>query len=139
MKLAVFDFDSTLMDGETLEFLAKELGIDKEVREITDLAMRGEIDIFESFQKSHKLVEFHSSKRKKSACLFSEADALLVLFSFYFISRISSSFTSSVGLPPASSLFRKANIAAVSSRRSSARSTTTRSLFLRPNMATPQQ
>ena len=27
MKLAVFDFDSTLMDGETLEFLAKEIGI----------------------------------------------------------------------------------------------------------------
>ena len=29
MKLAVFDFDSTLMDGETLEFLAKEIGIEK--------------------------------------------------------------------------------------------------------------
>lgn len=95
--------------------------------------------IFESSQKIHKLVGSHGPKRKKSACLFSEADALLVLFSFYFISRISSSFTSSVGLPPASSLFRKANIAAVNSRRSSARSTTTRSPFLRPNMAAPQQ
>ena len=95
--------------------------------------------IFESFQKSHKLVEFHSSKRKKSACLFSEADALLVLFSFYFISRISSSFTSSVGLPPASSLFRKASITLVSNRRSLAHSSKTRSLFLLPNMAAPQQ
>lgn len=38
--------------------------------------------IFESSQKIHKLVGFHGSKRKKSACLFSEADALLVLFSF---------------------------------------------------------
>ena len=74
--------------------------------------------IFESFQKSHKLVEFHSSKGKKERLPLSEADALLVLFSFYFISRISSSFTSSVGLPPASSLFRKASITLVSNRRS---------------------
>ena len=28
MKLAVFDFDSTLMEGETLEFIAKEYNID---------------------------------------------------------------------------------------------------------------
>ena len=27
MKLAAFDFDSTLIDGETLEFLAREMGI----------------------------------------------------------------------------------------------------------------
>ncbi|MCM1266049.1 MAG: phosphoserine phosphatase SerB [Candidatus Gastranaerophilales bacterium] len=51
MKLAVFDFDSTLMDGETLEFLAKEIGIEKEVKEITDKAMAGELDFFESLQK----------------------------------------------------------------------------------------
>ena len=29
MKLAVFDFDSTLMDGETLEFIAKEVGVEE--------------------------------------------------------------------------------------------------------------
>lgn len=40
MKLAVFDFDSTLMDGETLEFLAKEIGIEKEVKKITDCYVR---------------------------------------------------------------------------------------------------
>ena len=28
-KLAVFDFDSTLMDGETIDFFAKELGFEK--------------------------------------------------------------------------------------------------------------
>jgi len=50
MKLAVFDFDSTLMDGETLEILARKLGIDKEVKAVTDRAMRGEIDFFESLQ-----------------------------------------------------------------------------------------
>ena len=38
--------------------------------------------IFGSSQKIHKLVGFPGSERKKSACLFSEADALLVLFSF---------------------------------------------------------
>lgn len=47
-KLAVFDFDSTLMDGETLEFLARELGIEEKVKFITDRAMRGEADFFES-------------------------------------------------------------------------------------------
>lgn len=47
-KLAVFDFDSTLMDGETLEFFAKEIGIQDKVKEITDRAMRGELDFFES-------------------------------------------------------------------------------------------
>lgn len=47
-KLAVFDFDSTLMDGETLEFFAKEIGIEQKVKSITDKAMRGELDFFES-------------------------------------------------------------------------------------------
>ena len=47
-KLAVFDFDSTLMDGETIEFFARELGIGEKVKAITDRAMRGELDFFES-------------------------------------------------------------------------------------------
>ena len=47
-KLAVFDFDSTLMDGETLEFFAREIGIAEKVKSITDKAMRGELDFFES-------------------------------------------------------------------------------------------
>jgi phosphoserine phosphatase len=47
-KLAVFDFDSTLMDGETIEFIAAEIGIRQEVSAITTKAMNGEIDFFES-------------------------------------------------------------------------------------------
>lgn len=47
-KLAVFDFDSTLMDGETIEFFAREIGIEEKVKTITDSAMRGELDFFES-------------------------------------------------------------------------------------------
>ncbi len=48
MKLCVFDFDSTLMDGETIDFFASRLGVEREVAEITELAMRGELDFFES-------------------------------------------------------------------------------------------
>lgn len=57
MKLAAFDFDSTLMDGETLEFLAREIGIEQQVKNITDSAMRGEIDFFESLQKRVALLK----------------------------------------------------------------------------------
>ena len=48
MKLAVFDFDSTLMDGETIDFLAEELGIGEQVTKITEEAMSGRLDFFES-------------------------------------------------------------------------------------------
>ncbi|RXJ56387.1 phosphoserine phosphatase SerB [Candidatus Marinarcus aquaticus] len=48
MKLAVFDFDSTLMDGETIDFLAQELGIKEKVARITEEAMSGRLDFFES-------------------------------------------------------------------------------------------
>ena len=48
MKLAVFDFDSTLMDGETIDFLAKELGLEEKVSLITEEAMSGRLDFFES-------------------------------------------------------------------------------------------
>ena len=47
-KLAVFDFDSTLMDGETIDFFAAELGLEEKVAAITDLAMNGKLDFFES-------------------------------------------------------------------------------------------
>ena len=48
MKLAVFDFDSTLMDGETIDFLARPLGLEEKVAGITKRAMAGELDFFES-------------------------------------------------------------------------------------------
>ena len=48
LKLAVFDFDSTLMDGETIDFYAKELGLEQKVAKITHAAMSGELDFFES-------------------------------------------------------------------------------------------
>lgn len=57
MKLAVFDFDSTLMDGETIEFLAREVGIEEQVKAITDMAMQGKLDFFESLTKRVSLLK----------------------------------------------------------------------------------
>lgn len=51
LKLAVFDFDSTLMDGETIDFFASELGLKEQVSKITEAAMNGELDFFESLQQ----------------------------------------------------------------------------------------
>ena len=47
-KLAVFDFDSTLMDGETIEIIAAQLGLQEQVAPITKRAMEGELDFFDS-------------------------------------------------------------------------------------------
>ena len=68
---------------------------------------------------------------KKRLPLFRSRRSFCV-FTFYFISRISSSLTSSVGLPAASSLFRKDSIAAVSSRCSARVSA--RTIFFRRNI-----
>ncbi|NPA82828.1 MAG: phosphoserine phosphatase SerB [Epsilonproteobacteria bacterium] len=57
MKLCVFDFDSTLMDGETIDFLADALGLKDKVAKITEMAMRGELDFFESLTTRVALLE----------------------------------------------------------------------------------
>jgi len=57
MRLCVFDFDSTLMDGETIDFFAEALGIGEKVSAITEQAMNGEIDFFESLQARVKLLK----------------------------------------------------------------------------------
>ena len=57
MKLAVFDFDSTLMDGETIDFFAAELGLEEQVAAITEEAMQGRLDFFESLITRVKLLE----------------------------------------------------------------------------------
>lgn len=68
MKLCVFDFDSTLMDGETIDFLAAELGLGEKVAEITEMAMRGELDFFESLITRVKLLEGLEAKRVDEIC-----------------------------------------------------------------------
>lgn len=57
MKLAVFDFDSTLMVGETLEYIAQEPLIQDEIKKITDEAMEGKLDFFESLTKRVALLK----------------------------------------------------------------------------------
>jgi len=68
MKLIVFDFDSTLMDGETIEFLARPLGIEDKIKEITTKAMRGELDFFESLIERVKLLKGLSVKEVDEIC-----------------------------------------------------------------------
>lgn len=48
-RLICFDMDSTLIQTEVIVELAKYAGVEKEVSEITEAAMRGEIDFSESF------------------------------------------------------------------------------------------
>lgn len=50
-RLIVFDVDSTLIQGEAIEMLAAHAGKEAEVKEITDRAMRGEIDFAESLRE----------------------------------------------------------------------------------------
>ena len=50
-RLIVFDVDSTLVQGEVIEMLAARAGVEDEVREVTEAAMRGEIDFAESLDR----------------------------------------------------------------------------------------
>ncbi len=68
MKLCIFDFDSTLMDGETIDFLAQELGIKDEVALITKEAMEGRIDFFESITKRVALLRGLEYKKVDEIC-----------------------------------------------------------------------
>ncbi|GAA1283799.1 phosphoserine phosphatase SerB [Saccharothrix xinjiangensis] len=50
-RLVVFDVDSTLIQGEVIEMLAAHVGVEPQVREITEAAMRGELDFAESLER----------------------------------------------------------------------------------------
>ncbi|OZG71539.1 phosphoserine phosphatase SerB [Hahella sp. CCB-MM4] len=50
-RLVVFDMDSTLIEAEVIDELAKEAGVGDQVAEITESAMRGELDFSQSFRK----------------------------------------------------------------------------------------
>ncbi len=68
MKLAVFDFDSTLMDGETLEFLAREFNLQEQIAAITKRAMNGEIDFFESLIERVALLKGLEQSKVEDIC-----------------------------------------------------------------------
>lgn len=56
-RMVVFDMDSTLIEAEVIDELAKEAGVGEEVSAITEQAMRGEIDFTESFARRVALLE----------------------------------------------------------------------------------
>lgn len=68
MKLCVFDFDSTLMDGETIDFFAEAMGIGAEVSAITERAMNGELDFFESLQQRVGLLKGLEFSKVEEIC-----------------------------------------------------------------------
>ena len=56
-RLICFDMDSTLIQTECIDELAKHAGVGKQVAEITERAMRGEIDFKESFRERVALLK----------------------------------------------------------------------------------
>ena len=50
-RLVAFDMDSTLIQGEVIDELAKRAGVGKQIAEITERAMHGELDFKESLRQ----------------------------------------------------------------------------------------
>ena len=68
IKLAVFDFDSTLMNGETIDILAQDFGVGDAVSAITKEAMEGRLDFFESLKKRVANLKGMQESRAKEIC-----------------------------------------------------------------------
>ena len=68
MKLCVFDFDSTLMDGETIDFLSDELDLKDKVSSITEKAMQGKMDFFESLTMRVNFLKGLQEKKLNEIC-----------------------------------------------------------------------
>ena len=60
-RLAVFDMDSTLIQAEVIDELAKVAGVGEQISAITEAAMRGELDFTQSFAKRLSLLKGMSS------------------------------------------------------------------------------
>ena len=56
-KLCIFDFDGTLMDGDTIDYLAQARGFLDQSSEITQLAMNGELDLFTALEQRTELLK----------------------------------------------------------------------------------
>jgi len=59
----VFDMDSTLIQQEVIDELAKQCGVEQTVAEITERAMRGEMDFFQSLQERVALLKGYNSDK----------------------------------------------------------------------------
>ena len=56
-RLVAFDMDSTLIEAEVIDELAKAAGVGEAVADITERAMRGELDFTQSFRARVSLLE----------------------------------------------------------------------------------
>jgi phosphoserine phosphatase len=56
-RLIVFDMDSTIVDFETINQMASFAGVDREVEEITERAMNGELDFEEALRSRVRLLK----------------------------------------------------------------------------------
>src|SRR5690606_22482628 len=56
-RLVVFDMDSTLIQQEVIDEIAREAGVYDEVAHVTELAMRGELDFKQSLARRVALLE----------------------------------------------------------------------------------
>jgi len=61
-RMVVFDMDSTLIQQEVIDELARIAGVEAEVKAITESAMRGEIDFFGSLKQRVALLKGANSK-----------------------------------------------------------------------------
>lgn len=68
MKLAVFDFDSTLMDGETINIIARQCNVEEKVADITEKAMQGKMDFFESLVTRVSLLKDINYSKVEKIC-----------------------------------------------------------------------
>ncbi len=62
-RLFAFDMDSTLIQGEVIDELARMAGVGEQVARITEQAMRGELNFDESFMRRVALLRGLSSER----------------------------------------------------------------------------
>ena len=62
-KVIVFDMDSTIVDGEVIDKMAKIVGVEKQVKALTERGMRGEINFVQSLRTR---VSFLKGLRVKS-------------------------------------------------------------------------
>jgi phosphoserine phosphatase len=62
-RLFAFDMDSTLIQGEVIDELAKMAGVGEQVAHITEAAMRGELGFDESFARRVALLKGLSAER----------------------------------------------------------------------------
>jgi len=72
-RLIVFDMDSTLIQQEVIDELAKMAGVEATVSEITERAMRGELDFHQSLRERVALLKGHNAEK-----LFNAVKANLV-------------------------------------------------------------